>query len=88
MRGRIQMMRQSLILELQVKGLAHLPAFKGLDLQKGMFAFPTFKSHLVERLKNEFAIYLTLDGRINLAGLNAEAVKKLTTAFLALHDDL
>lgn len=43
--------------------------FRFLLNGKGMFCFTGLKAEEVARLKNEFSIYLTSDGRMNIAGL-------------------
>lgn len=42
--------------------------------QKGMFSYTGLKNAEVERLQKEFAIYMTVDGRINVAGLNSKNI--------------
>ncbi|CCH62778.1 hypothetical protein TBLA_0I01180 [Henningerozyma blattae CBS 6284] len=41
-----------------------------LNQQHGMFYFTNLSPIQVERLKNQFAIYLTTDGRLSLSGIN------------------
>jgi len=45
--------------------------------QIGMFAFLGITPEQVERLKNEFHVYLTKDGRISVAGVTPDNVKHL-----------
>lgn len=42
-----------------------------LSDKKGLFSFCNLSKEEVERLAQEFGIYMTLDGRMNIAGLNA-----------------
>jgi aspartate aminotransferase, mitochondrial len=48
--------------------------------QIGMFCFTGLTSPQVERLKNEYAIYLTSNGRISVAGVTSKNVDYLATA--------
>jgi len=46
-----------------------------------MFAFTGLKPDHVERLRNEFHIYMTADGRISIAGLNTSNVGYVAKCF-------
>ncbi|KAI9224536.1 pyridoxal phosphate-dependent transferase [Blastocladiella britannica] len=48
--------------------------------QIGMFCFTGLKPEEVDRLKSEFAVYLTRDGRISIAGISSHNVKYLAEA--------
>ncbi|TPX38597.1 aspartate transaminase [Synchytrium endobioticum] len=48
--------------------------------QIGMFAFTGLAPEQVDRLRSEFSIYLTRDGRVSLAGINIENVEYLANA--------
>lgn len=48
--------------------------------QIGMFCFTGLTAEQVERLKNEFSVYLTKDGRISIAGITSGNVKYLAEA--------
>ncbi|RYH13746.1 aminotransferase class I/II-fold pyridoxal phosphate-dependent enzyme [archaeon] len=48
--------------------------------QKGMFSFSGIPGHAVQRLKTEHHIYLLMDGRISLAGLNTGNVERFANA--------
>ncbi|KAJ1913476.1 aspartate transaminase aat1 [Mycoemilia scoparia] len=45
--------------------------------QIGMFCFTGLKPEQVHRLKNEFHVYLTNDGRVSMAGVSSDNVKYL-----------
>jgi len=45
--------------------------------QIGMFCFTGLKPEEVDRLKTEFAVYLTKDGRISIAGISSHNVEYL-----------
>ncbi len=47
---------------------------------KGLFCITGLNPEQIERLKKERGIYMTLDGRINVAGLNEEAIGFLADA--------
>ena len=51
---------------------AHNPAldFSFLTRQHGMFSLTGLAAEQVERLREEYAIYVVANGRINVAGLN------------------
>jgi len=48
--------------------------------QIGMFCFTGLKPDQVERMKNEFSIYLTKDGRISVSGVTSSNVEYISTA--------
>jgi aspartate/tyrosine/aromatic aminotransferase len=48
----------------------------------GMFCFSGLKKEEVERLQKEFAIYMPLDGRINIAGLSTENLLTVVDAMV------
>lgn len=47
---------------------------------KGLFCITGLHAKQIERLREEYGIYMTLDGRINLAGLNSQAIGLLAEA--------
>ncbi|MFC6276310.1 amino acid aminotransferase [Psittacicella hinzii] len=76
-RARIASMRQQ---------LADLMAAQGFDFnfvvqQKGMFSYTGFTSQEVNRLKDEFSIYIVSNGRMNIAGLNEKNIDYVAKAF-------
>lgn len=78
MRDRIKEMRRTLV-SLLKEGSAR---FDSLEHQKGMFSFTGLTTAQVNRLINNFGIYLTSDGRINVAGLNQQNVAYVADAIL------
>ncbi|TPX46046.1 aspartate transaminase [Synchytrium endobioticum] len=52
--------------------------------QIGMFAFTGLTPEQVDRMRSEFSIYLTQDGRISLAGINSGNVEYLANAIHAV----
>ncbi len=82
MRLRIAEMRQALVSELQ----AILPG-KNVDYllkQRGMFSYTGLSAQQVDRLRDEFGIYLIASGRMCVAGLNRSNVKRVAEAFAAV----
>jgi len=82
MRLRIAEMRQALVSELQ----AILPG-KNVDYllkQRGMFSYTGLSAQQVDRLRDEFGIYLIASGRMCVAGLNHGNVKRVAEAFAAV----
>lgn len=74
MRRRISEMRQALA---QGLGLTFLTA------QKGMFSYTGLSASQVERLADSYGIYMPRDGRINVAGLNADNLNYVINAILS-----
>ncbi len=70
MHTRIEQLRRSFVEALTSRSLKRNYLF--LTDRVGMFCFSGLKKEEVERLQKEFAIYMPLDGRINIAGLSNE----------------
>lgn len=70
MRLRIQTVRRDLIEKLSSRS-SRESNFDYLRVHKGMFSYLDMEKVQVERLIEEFAIYLPSSGRINVAGLNS-----------------
>lgn len=79
MRTRIIAMRETLVGALKET----LPArnFDYLVEQRGMFSYTGLSAAQVDRLREEFGIYLVRSGRICVAGLNAGNVGRVAEAF-------
>ncbi|RIK82855.1 MAG: aromatic amino acid aminotransferase [Planctomycetota bacterium] len=85
MRNRINGMRSELVKALQDY---HVPGdYSFITRQRGMFSFSGLSKAQVERLREEFAIYVVGSGRINVAGLTpcnvdrvAESIGKVVKA--------
>ena len=52
--------------------------------QRGMFSYTGLDQEQVERLRNEYSIYLLGSGRINLAGLTTQNVQKVCQSIAAV----
>ncbi len=72
-RSRIQSMRRKL-----VKMLGE--GYNFIEKGTGLFCITGLSAEQTEKLKTEYAIYMTRDGRISLAGLNDETVDILVHA--------
>ncbi|WP_027710961.1 amino acid aminotransferase [Dickeya chrysanthemi] len=82
MRLRIHEMRQTLVDELKKA----LPGrnFDYLLTQRGMFSYTGFSAAQVDRLREEFGVYLIASGRVCIAGLNHHNVQRVAAAFAAV----
>ena len=82
MRTRIIAMRQTLVDALKKA----LPGrdFDYLVEQRGMFSYTGLSAAQVDRLREEFGIYLVRSGRICVAGLNESNVAQVAEAFAAV----
>jgi aromatic-amino-acid transaminase len=82
MRKRILSMRQELVnvLKEAVPGYN----FDYLLKQRGMFSYTGLSAAQVDRLREEFGVYLIASGRMCVAGLNASNVQRVAQAFAAV----
>jgi aromatic-amino-acid transaminase len=82
MRERIQAMRKALHATLS----ARVPGrdFSYFLSQRGMFSYTGLKPAQVDRLREEFAVYLVRSGRICVAGLNSHNVEATGVAMAAV----
>jgi len=78
MAGRIHNMRQLLFDALNQKGVSWPHVMK----QIGMFSYTGLNAKQCETLINKHHIYLTLDGRISLAGLSTKTVPIVANAII------
>ena len=79
MRDRIRAMRQKLHAVLSAK----LPQknFDYFTKQRGMFSYTGLSPEQVQRLQDEFAVYLVASGRMCVAGLNEANIDYVANAF-------
>ena len=82
MRKRILSMRQELVNVLKEAVPGH--NFDYLLKQRGMFSYTGLSAAQVERLREEFGVYLISSGRMCVAGLNASNVHRVAQAFAAV----
>ncbi|MEN4769955.1 aspartate/tyrosine/aromatic aminotransferase [Duffyella gerundensis] len=82
MRLRILEMRQTLVSVLNTA----LPGkdFGYLLRQRGMFSYTGLSAQQVDRLREEFGVYLIASGRMCVAGLNSKNVHQVAKAFAAV----
>lgn len=82
MRKRILTMRQELVDVLKEAVPGH--NFDYLLKQRGMFSYTGLSPAQVDRLREEFGVYLISSGRMCVAGLNASNVHRVAQAFAAV----
>jgi aromatic-amino-acid transaminase len=82
MRTRIQTMRRSLHAVLAAKRPDR--DFSYVLTQRGMFSYTGLGAAQVDRLREEFGVYLVRSGRICVAGLNTGNVERTATAMAAV----
>ncbi len=58
--------------------------FNHIKNQRGMFSYSGISAEHVDRLKNEFGIYLLRSGRINVAGLNRKNLDYVCSAIASV----
>ncbi|SCK28591.1 amino acid aminotransferase [Vogesella sp. LIG4] len=82
MRVRIKAMRQKLfdVISAKVPGRD----FSYFVKQRGMFSYTGLSPQQVDRLREEFAVYLVRSGRMCVAGLNSRNVEYVADAFAAV----
>ena len=78
MRQRVASLRAGLVEALQPYGLAE--RFAHIGAQRGMFSYTGLSPQQVQRLRDEFSVYLVGSGRANVAGLDAERLDQLASA--------
>jgi aspartate aminotransferase len=79
MSGRMADMRKGIVQKLQDRKTPH--NWKHITDQIGMFAFTGLTKEMVDQLRNDYAIYMTTDGRISVAGLNPTNLDYIADAF-------
>ena len=82
MRKRILSMRQELVNVLKEAVPGH--NFDYLLKQRAMFSYTGLSAAQVDRLREEFGVYLIASGRMCVAGLNASNVQRVAQAFAAV----
>lgn len=82
MRTRILAMRQELVTVL--KEAVPGGNFDYLLKQRGMFSYTSLSAAQVDRLREEFGVYLIASGRMCVAGLNSRNVRRVAQAFAAV----
>ncbi|VEI45641.1 amino acid aminotransferase [Actinobacillus equuli] len=80
MRDRIKDMRNRMVQLLKEKGAKQ--DFDFIAQQNGMFSFSGLTPEQVDRLREEFAIYVVRSGRINVAGITDQNIDALCEAIV------
>ncbi len=82
MRGRIKANRAALVDALEARGVAG--DWDPLRRQRGMFALLGLAAPQVQRLRDEFAVFVVAGGRVNVAGLTASNLPRVADALAAV----
>ncbi|EDP59836.1 aspartate aminotransferase [Vibrio sp. AND4] len=82
MRDRIQEMRELFVTTLKEKGVD--ADFSFIERQNGMFSFSGLSKQQVNRLKEEFGIYIVGSGRISVAGMTKSNMDPLCNGIAAV----
>ena len=82
MRGRIHEIRQAFVEGLKAKKSSL--DFNFISKQQGIFSYTGLNSDQVQTLKQEYALYMPADGRINIAGLNYQNLDYVIDSILAV----
>lgn len=82
MSERVREMRKALIAALHVQGQSH--NFEFMNKQIGLFSFTGLSPPQVQQLRIEKALYMPINGRINIAGLNSQNVSYVADALLSV----
>jgi aspartate aminotransferase len=59
-------------------------SWEHITSQIGMFCYTGLSAEQVERIKNEYSVYMTKDGRASVAGINEGNVEYLAQAIHAV----
>jgi aromatic-amino-acid transaminase len=78
MRLRIANLRSGLVTALAPHGLAE--HFAHIAMQRGMFSYTGLTASQVQRLRQEFSVYLVSSGRANVAGMSERRLDYLADA--------
>lgn len=83
MRDRINTLRRDFVEALKPYGLEQ--KFACVGEQRGMFSYTGLKPEQVDRLRDEFGIYMVRSGRANVAGFSQENLTYLAKAIAAVN---
>ncbi|CAD5109332.1 amino acid aminotransferase [Zestomonas carbonaria] len=84
MRQRVTSLRSGLVEALRPHGLAE--RFAHIATQRGMFSYTGLNPTQVQRLREEFSIYMVSSGRANVAGMAEERLAYLAEAIARVCD--
>ena len=85
MRKRVASLRSGLVEALQPYGLSE--RFAHIAPQRGMFSYTGLTPLQVQRLRDEFSVYMVGSGRANMAGLDANRLDQLASAIARVCTD-
>jgi aspartate aminotransferase len=81
---RIKKMRSKLVQALDKAGSQH--DWSHITDQIGMFAFTGMNEEMCRRITDEFSVFLTINGRISMAGLNMKNLEYVAESIHAVSD--
>lgn len=81
-RNRINLMRETFVQRLVAKG--EEMNFEELKKHKGMFSFMKLKKKQVQMLIDQFGIYVTESGRINISGLTSKNIEYVVNSIVSI----
>ncbi|MEQ5768266.1 aspartate/tyrosine/aromatic aminotransferase [Halomonas sp. H33-56] len=84
MRDRINTLRRDFVEALKPYGLDH--KYAHIAEQRGMFSYTGLTPEQVDRLRDEYGIYMVRSGRANVAGFSQENLPYLAKAVAAVND--
>jgi len=85
MRQRVASLRAGLVEALLPYGLGE--RFAHIAQQRGMFSYTGLSPAQVQRLRDEFSVYMVGSGRANMAGLEANRLDQLASAIARVCTD-
>ncbi len=80
MQARIRHLRETLAARLMAQGAPH--AFAPIGWQNGMFSRLPMSAAALARLRHDHSVYITDDGRMNIAGLQLGQIDRLSEAII------
>jgi aspartate aminotransferase, mitochondrial len=84
MSSRIKKMRSALVETLAAVGSTH--DWSHIQEQIGMFAFSGLTEPMCRQLTEEYSIFLTMNGRLSIAGLNESNIEYVAKAIHAVSE--
>ena len=85
MGGRMRSLRQQMVDKLKEKGSPH--DWSHITKQVGMFAYTGLVDDMAKELREKYSIYMPLDGRISIAGVNNANIDHVCEAFHQVSKD-
>lgn len=85
MSGRMAEMRKGIVKKMQDRNSPH--QWTHITDQIGMFAFTGLNKEMIDELREKYAIYMTADGRVSIAGLSTSNLDYIADAFHSVTKD-